>query len=64
MNSPLNVILKVMLASLALAVAIKYGGPMLPIPASAPVALTLVLLPTLLMGIALVWRAWQANEPS
>lgn len=55
---------KVMLASLGLALVIKYIGPMLPIPASAGVALVAVLLPSVVMAIALALLSLQTTPPS
>ncbi len=51
--SMFSFILKVLIASAAISVGIKYIGPLLAIPASTSVVLTFVLLPTVLMGLAL-----------
>jgi uncharacterized membrane protein YvlD (DUF360 family) len=51
--SMFSFILKVLIASAAISVGIKRIGPLLAIPASPTVILTLVLLPTVLMGLAL-----------
>jgi hypothetical protein len=40
-------------------VAIKYIGPILPIPATNTAALVIALTPTFVMGLALAWRGWQ-----
>jgi hypothetical protein len=49
----LSLIFKVLIASAALSVGIKTLGPHLFIPATSGVALTLVLLPTLILGLVL-----------
>ena len=56
MNSNLGLILKVLMASLLIAIAIKYLGPQLSVPATSSIALTAVLLPTIILAIALGWR--------
>lgn len=56
MNSNLGLILKVIMASLSIAIAIKYWGPQLSVPATGSIALTAVLLPTIIVAIALGWR--------
>jgi hypothetical protein len=48
-------ILKVLLVSAGLSILIKYGGPILSIPATPTNALMLVFVPTLIVAIAL----WQ-----
>jgi len=62
MTSKVNFVLKIVVLSAVLAAAIKYLGPYLAIPATSAIALTLVLLPTLLMAVALAWRAWQSQS--
>ncbi|MCD8488867.1 hypothetical protein QPK87_26750 [Kamptonema cortianum] len=52
----MNFILKVLVASLLLSVAIKYGGPFLDLPPSSMLALGVVLFPSTVMAIALWWR--------
>ena len=49
-------IVKVLAISAAIAILIKFGGPSLVIPATPAIALTIVLLPTVIMAIALGWR--------
>lgn len=49
-------VLKVMVSSLALAIAIKYGGPLLPIAATATNAMIAVWLPSGLMALILLWQ--------
>ncbi|HIK11825.1 MAG TPA: hypothetical protein IGS52_16450 [Oscillatoriaceae cyanobacterium M33_DOE_052] len=61
MNSNNAFLAKVIVASGAIAVAIVTGGPALNIPATSPIALTLVLLPPLLIAAILGWRAWQQH---
>lgn len=55
-------VLKVFLFSTVLSVAIKYGGPLLAIPANATVGLVAVFLPSVLLAIALGWRALQPEK--
>lgn len=57
-------ILKVLLISAGLSILIKYGGPILSIPATPTNALTLVFVPTLIMAIALLWRSLQTHQLS
>lgn len=54
-----ELILKILALSAMLAIGIKSLGPLLSLPATTPVALTIVLFPTLAMGFALGWRSWQ-----
>ncbi|NWF61115.1 MAG: hypothetical protein HXY43_18110 [Fischerella sp.] len=63
MESQIGFVLKVFLLSAVISVLIKYAGIFLPIPATATNALILVLLPTVLMAIALLWR-FQAQKQS
>jgi len=51
-------ILKVLGISTVLSIAIKYGGPWLPVTGNPPTVLTAVLLPSVVMAIGLGWR-WQ-----
>ncbi|NJP10645.1 MAG: hypothetical protein HC866_15195 [Leptolyngbyaceae cyanobacterium RU_5_1] len=51
-------ILKILVLSGLISIAIKYGGPLLPISGTPAIALIAVLSPTILMAIALGWR-WQ-----
>jgi len=55
-------ILKVLLISAGLSILIKYGGPILSIPATPTNALLLVLVPTLLVAIALWLRTLNQGE--
>ncbi|AFZ25713.1 hypothetical protein Cylst_3577 [Cylindrospermum stagnale PCC 7417] len=49
-------VLKLILLSGLLSLLIKYAAPSLLIPATATNALIIVLLPTVIMAIALLWR--------
>jgi hypothetical protein len=60
----LSFLAKVLVASLVLSVAIKYGGPMLGIPATPVAALIGVLSPTVIVAIALGWRLLQDYQGS
>lgn len=55
-------ILKVLLISAGLSILIKYGGPILSIPATPTNALLMVLVPTLLVAIALWLRTLQQGQ--
>jgi hypothetical protein len=57
MDSNTAYILKVFLVSSGLAVAIKYAAPHLFISASTGIALASVCLPSVIVAIALGWRA-------
>jgi hypothetical protein len=59
MNSNIGFILKVLFMSIALSLAIKYGGPMLSIPSTAAIALIAVFTPSIILAALLGWRAWQ-----
>lgn len=50
-------LLKVAIASVAISFAIKYIGPLLPIPANSAIAAIAVLLPPVTLGGILSWRA-------
>ena len=61
-SEALGLILKVLLLSTGISIAIKIGAPLLSrIPATSTIALTLVLLPCIIMMGLLGWRAMQAN---
>lgn len=51
---------KILVLSAVISAAIKYLGPSLPLPAINGVALVIVLSPTIVMSIALAWRANQS----
>lgn len=55
-------ILKVLILSLGIAVLIKYGGPSLAVAGTTGNVLVAVLTPTLILAIALVWRAWKHQQ--
>lgn len=59
MDSNTTYILKVFIVSGGLAIAIKYVVPFLPLSSSTGIVLTLVLLPSIALAIALGWRAQQ-----
>ncbi|HEY9803740.1 MAG TPA: hypothetical protein V6D25_25585 [Leptolyngbyaceae cyanobacterium] len=48
--------MKLLIMSAFLSVLIKYAGPLWPLPATDTNALILVLSPTVIMAIALLWR--------
>lgn len=58
-----GVIVKVILMSWALAIAIKYGGPYLPLTANPQIALVAVWLPSIIVGLILAWRWQRAQDP-
>ncbi|NET49081.1 MAG: hypothetical protein F6K09_10230 [Merismopedia sp. SIO2A8] len=58
-----GLILKVLLLSTGISIAIKYGVPVLSkIPVTSAIALTTVLLPCLIMMGLLGWRSLQTND--
>lgn len=61
MKNQLGFVLKVFLLSAVISLLIKYAGPFLFIPATSINALIIVLLPTVMMAIALLWR-FQAQK--
>ncbi|MCP6760590.1 MAG: hypothetical protein NHB32_18015 [Fischerella sp. CENA71] len=63
MKNQLGFLLKVFLLSAVISLLIKYAGPFLFIPATSINALIIVLLPTVMMAIALLWRS-QAHKQS
>lgn len=52
-------LIKILVLSAMISVAIKYLGPLLPLPATSSVALALVLSPTVILSLALAWRSNQ-----
>jgi len=56
MQNQFNFIVKLLVLSALLSVLIKYALPSVPMPATTMNALILVLLPTVVMAIALLWR--------
>lgn len=57
----LGFILKVLALSVFISIVIRYGGPVLTIPATPFIVLAMVCLPTLLMAIVLGWRGYVAQ---
>ncbi len=55
-------LLKVLLGSAGLAIAIKYAGPLLNLPPSPAIALLLVLSPTVILAGLMGWRSWQESQ--
>lgn len=53
---------KIIAASAAIAILIKYGAPYLSIPATPATALTFVLLPTVGMVAVMVWRSQSSTK--
>jgi hypothetical protein len=54
-----NFLLKVLIFSAGVSVLIKYGGPSVPVAATSINALIAVVTPSLILAIALLWRAWK-----
>ncbi|MDC0832737.1 hypothetical protein POG22_06880 [Geitlerinema sp. CS-897] len=57
MNGKAEIVIKVVVASLAISLLIKYLGPLLAIPASDAIALTAILTPATVMAIVMVRRS-------
>ncbi|KKI99789.1 hypothetical protein [Prochlorothrix hollandica] len=57
--SILAFLVKVFGLSLGLSLLIKYGGPLLPLPATSGVALAMVLALPLTMTAVLSWQRWR-----
>jgi membrane protein implicated in regulation of membrane protease activity len=57
-----NTLLRVTLISIALSAAIKFGAPLLAIPANNTTATIGVLVPVLLVALTLWWRQIQKNS--
>ncbi|NEP55735.1 MAG: hypothetical protein F6K31_01700 [Symploca sp. SIO2G7] len=57
MGTQVKFILKILIPSVAVSALLKYGGPSLPIAPTPLNALILVLIPTIVLAIALWWRA-------
>jgi hypothetical protein len=64
MASPISFVLKVLLLSTVISILIKYGGGSLNLPATSGTAIGLVLSPTIVMAIALSWRAYNDSRRS
>ena len=56
MSSQANLIVKILLLSTALSWLIKYGGRYLALEATTATALTIVLMPSIIIGLILGWR--------
>ena len=61
MNSKIGFIVKIAIASLLLSLLIKYGGQTLPIIPTNTIALTIVLLPSIILAIILGFRYQKMN---
>ena len=59
MNTQLGFILKILLLSAVISLAIKYGGQYLALQPTVSTALAIVLLPSLIIGFNLGWRYLQ-----
>ncbi len=65
MDTQARFILKVLILSAGISALIKYGGPSLPIAGTLGNTLIAVVTPSVILAIALLWRAWnyrQSNE--
>lgn len=62
MKNQTGFIFKVLIISLLLSVVIKYVGPYLNIPLTAQIVLIIVPLPSIILGIALLWRYQQQQK--
>ncbi|MBD1909304.1 hypothetical protein [Leptolyngbya sp. FACHB-16] len=60
MTEDIRMIGKVVGISALLAIAIRYGAPLVTWPSGAPVVVTLIVLPSILVGLLLFWRGQQA----
>lgn len=61
MSEDLRFLLKLLGVSTGLAIAIKYGGPLLPLSGSSPIALAIVLAPVIGIGL---WMVWKIQSPA
>jgi hypothetical protein len=64
MGSKTNFLLKVLILSLGISFFIKYAGPSLRVPATSLNALIAIVSPTIILAIALGWRALKSQEPN
>ena len=63
MNDTVTFVIKIFIVSTILSVLIKYGGQLLPISPTFMIAITTILLPSIIVAIALTWRSYtQANS--
>lgn len=64
MGTQANFVLKVLILSAGVSVLIKYGGPLLPVTATSVNAMIAVVTPSLILAIALLWRAKKYRQPN
>ncbi len=64
MQNQVSFIVKLLVISTGLSIFIKYGGYSLNLAATSANAIALVLLPTLILAIALWWRAYFQRKDS
>lgn len=57
MNDTVAFLVKILIFSAVLSVAIKYGGQLLSISPTNKIAIVAILLPSIIVAIALSWRA-------
>ncbi|MBO9999624.1 MAG: hypothetical protein J7641_11575 [Cyanobacteria bacterium SID2] len=57
MNDKSLVVMKVLVASIAISLAIKYVGPLLHVPVNSALALAIVLMPTAILATLLLQRS-------
>ncbi|MGJ3245995.1 MAG: hypothetical protein ACFE0I_07980 [Elainellaceae cyanobacterium] len=62
MGKNIGFILKILGISTLGAIAIKYGGPYLNIPATPVTAILIVLLPSMIMAVLLSWRVQNREQ--
>jgi len=62
MNTQVNFIVKVLVLSAGISVLLKYGGPLVPVAGTSANALIAVLTPSIVLAIALWWRARQYRQ--
>lgn len=56
MSDQISFLFKILIFSLILSVSIKYGGRYVPLQPTNVTALTIVLMPSLIIGLILGWR--------
>jgi len=57
MNDTATFLVKILISSTVLSVLIKYGGQLLSINPTVKIAIAAILLPSIIVAIALSWRA-------
>jgi type IV secretory pathway TrbL component len=62
MNSQAIFIFKILLLSTGLSLLVKYGGGYLELQPTTITALTIVLMPSLVLGLILGWRYYQTSD--